>query len=205
MRVTSVLLTGVLALFANAQSTTGGSAPTTTGSSTAPQDSLQAAIVACLEACEPGDVSCTSRCIAVPNPNEDQVNQTNECVAHCDQGDGTEEDIMAYGQCVQGCINEYYFTGTAGTPQPTNTAGSGGNNGNNGSGNNNDGDDSNDGNGGDDGSDGSGSNPTETSDDQTSPTETGAPQESDNAAGRMMNVAGSAAGLLGFLAVVMAL
>ncbi|KXX75100.1 hypothetical protein MMYC01_207647 [Madurella mycetomatis] len=203
MRVTSVLLTGVLALVANAQSTTGGSVPTATDSSSSAQDSLQAAIVACIEACDPGDVDCTSRCIAVPNPNEEQVNETNECVAACDQGEGTEADIRAYGECVQGCIGQHFFTETAGTPQPTNTAGSGGNNNNN-NGNGNDGDDSNDGNDGNDGDD-SGTNPTETSGDQSSPTETGAPQDTPNAAGRMMSVAGSAAGLFGFLAAVMAL
>ncbi|GAB1310455.1 hypothetical protein MFIFM68171_00665 [Madurella fahalii] len=196
MRVTSILLTGVFALVANAQSTTNPSPPTTTDPAAAEQSSAQAAMIACIEACEAGDVDCTSRCIAVPNPDDAQVNETNNCVAACDQGEGTEADILAYGQCVTGCINEHYFTGTAGVPQPTGGAGSGGNN-------NDDGE--NDDTDGGDGDDGNGTDPTETSGEQSSPTETGAPQDSSNAASHMMSVAGPAAGLFGFLAAVLAL
>lgn len=65
MRFAPLILTGLFALTANAQSTT--------SSASAPQNSEQAAIIKCLEACQEGDVACTSKCIAVPNPSEDDV------------------------------------------------------------------------------------------------------------------------------------
>ncbi len=69
MRVTSILLAGVFALVANAQTNTGVAAPTTTDAATA----AQASSLRCIEACKAGDVDCTSKCIAVPNPSVDQV------------------------------------------------------------------------------------------------------------------------------------
>lgn len=65
MRFTPLVLTGLFALTASAQSTT--------SSASAPLNSEQAAIIRCIEACQEGDVSCTSKCIAVPNPSEDDV------------------------------------------------------------------------------------------------------------------------------------
>lgn len=74
MRVTSILLAGVLAFVANAQdATTTDAAPTTTDPALAAQNSAQAAMIACIEACQAGDVDCTSKCIAVPNPDESHV------------------------------------------------------------------------------------------------------------------------------------
>ncbi|KAK0618367.1 hypothetical protein B0T17DRAFT_335872 [Bombardia bombarda] len=116
MRVTSLFLAGVLAVLTSAQS------PSTTATASAAQSSQ----LACLKACDPGDVSCTSRCIAVPNPNESQVNATNNCVAACPRGTGTADDNLAYAECVDDCIGRYYFT-TSGTPAPTGGAGSGSN------------------------------------------------------------------------------
>lgn len=51
----------------------------------------------------------------VPNPSGSQVNATTECVANCDQGNGTAADNQAYANCVDSCIGENYFTST-GTP-----------------------------------------------------------------------------------------
>ncbi|OLN88717.1 hypothetical protein CCHL11_01794 [Colletotrichum chlorophyti] len=117
MRFTSVFVAGAFALLANAQSTT------STAASAA--SSEQAAIAKCLEGCPATDVGCQSKCVPVPNPNEDQVNQTTECVAKCDQGDGSPEATEKYAQCSAKCVNDYYFSASAGTPSPTNAAGSG--------------------------------------------------------------------------------
>ena len=76
MRFTSIFLAGALALFANAQTTAGNAAPTTTDAATAAQNSEQAEMLRCIEACRAGDVTCTSKCIAVPSPNESQVRYT---------------------------------------------------------------------------------------------------------------------------------
>lgn len=58
----------------------------------------------------------------VPSPSTSQVNATTECVANCDQGNGTAADNTNYGNCVQSCIGENYFTST-GTPEATDAAG----------------------------------------------------------------------------------
>lgn len=65
MRFTPLILTGLFALSANAQSGT--------TSASAPLNSEQAAIIKCIDACQDGDVSCTSKCIAVPNPSDQDV------------------------------------------------------------------------------------------------------------------------------------
>ncbi|KAK3395920.1 hypothetical protein B0T20DRAFT_48625 [Sordaria brevicollis] len=123
MRFTPLVLTGLFALAANAQSTT--------SSASAPLSSEQAAIVKCIEACDEGDVSCTSKCIAVPNPSEDDANDTNECVSACPKGQGTEADNAKYSDCVQDCIGQHFFTATTGAggavaaPTNGNTGGTG--------------------------------------------------------------------------------
>lgn len=60
----------------------------------------------------------------VPNPSGSQVNATNQCVANCDQGNGTAAANTEYSNCVQDCINENYFTDT-GTPAATGASGVG--------------------------------------------------------------------------------
>ncbi|KAH8762521.1 hypothetical protein F5883DRAFT_646578 [Diaporthe sp. PMI_573] len=121
MRFTSIIVTGALAMFASAQDTTGTTSASPTAATT---DAAQASTLACLDACDDGDVTCQAKCIAVPNPDASQVNATTECVANCDQGDGSQSDTDAYAACVQGCINDNYFT-SGGTPQPTAGSGSG--------------------------------------------------------------------------------
>jgi hypothetical protein len=69
---------------------------------------------------EAGDVKCQADCITVPSPNEDAVNETNDCVAACPKGNGTETDILNYDMCVSGCISDFYYT-TPGSNGPTAT------------------------------------------------------------------------------------
>ena len=64
MRFSAIFLTGALAAFATAETTT---------SALSPQTSAQVAIVKCLEACPLGDVDCQSKCISVPNPDASMV------------------------------------------------------------------------------------------------------------------------------------
>ncbi|KAK3695004.1 hypothetical protein B0T22DRAFT_89650 [Podospora appendiculata] len=119
MRFTTLLLSSLFAVLAAAE-------PTATASAPAVQNSEQAAILACLNACKAGDVACTSKCIAVPNPDASQVNSTNTCVAACNQGSGTATDNLNYANCVEGCIGKYYFT-DSGTPAPATAVAAGGN------------------------------------------------------------------------------
>ncbi|KAK4220121.1 hypothetical protein QBC37DRAFT_407898 [Rhypophila decipiens] len=163
MRFATVFLTGAFAAFASAQS------PTT--SAYAGQTSQQAAIAKCLAACESGDVNCTSKCIAVPNPDAAMVNETNRCVAACPKGNGSAAESKAYGECMQGCIDKNFFTST-GTPSVP-TAGAGVGNGN-GNGNGND-------NGNGNGGDNNENKPTGTGTDGT-PTGTGTAAQNTNAA-----------------------
>ncbi|KAG6362020.1 hypothetical protein INS49_010249 [Diaporthe citri] len=122
MRFTSIIVAGALAMFASAQDTTGTSSVAPTAATT---DAAQASTIACLDACKDGDVACESKCIAVPNPDANQVNATTECVANCDQGDGSQAETDAYASCVQGCISDNYFT-SGGTPAATAGSGSSG-------------------------------------------------------------------------------
>jgi len=190
MRAASIFLTGLLATFSAAQSTTVPAPVTSTDPSTAAQSSASE-IVRCLDACDDSDVTCRAKCIAVPNPTEEQVNDTNECVAACPQGNGTESDILAYGNCVDGCIGQHYFTST-GTPQATggSTPGSGNTNNNN---NNN--------------NEGGAENSSGTSGNEPSRTGGAATVSSSSAAapGDVLRVTGSAVGLFGFLAAILAL
>jgi hypothetical protein len=55
----------------------------------------------------------------VPDPSDQQAIDTTECVANCDQGDGSEADTNAYAECVNSCIVDNFFHTTAGTPDPT--------------------------------------------------------------------------------------
>ncbi|QPH00785.1 hypothetical protein C2857_004758 [Epichloe festucae Fl1] len=90
-------------------------------------DPATASAAACLKKCAVGDVNCQSHCITVPNPNEQQVNDTTKCAAACPQGKGSPEETQKYSDCVQGCISKHYYVSSEGTPQAT--GGSGGNGG----------------------------------------------------------------------------
>ena len=125
MRFT-IAVAGAFAAVAVAQSSSDSS--TQAASQTYSMSPAQSSTIACINACDPGDVKCQSYCIDVPSPNEDQVNQTNECIADCDQGKGTESDIARYTQCRDKCISDHYYVTSEGTP--TATGGSGSSNGN---------------------------------------------------------------------------
>jgi len=194
MRVTSILLTVGLALFANAQSTTTGgtAASTTQDAAGAAASSAQAEVLRCLNACADGDVTCKAHCIAVPSPSDQQANATVNCVADCPLGKGTAEDNKAYGDCVSGCIGKNYYTPTSGTPQPTGSSGSGSNN-----------------NG--DGSSGSGSgnsagqSGTGTSGNGASQTSSGSSAATSTGAAALMGASSGIIGAVGFMAAILAL
>lgn len=112
MRFTSVFVAGAFAVAAHAQSTTEGDVPSPTYS----LDPVQSSILACINECDAADVNCLADCNPVPSPNETQVNDTTQCVAECDQGDGTEEQTEAYANCTQQCIQDLFFTDGEGTP-----------------------------------------------------------------------------------------
>jgi hypothetical protein len=77
----------------------------------------------CLSKCAPGDVNCQAVCVGVPNPNAQQMNQTTECVAQCDQGDGSAAATQKYTACRNNCISSYILIGTtAHTPATTASA-----------------------------------------------------------------------------------
>ncbi|KAK0667389.1 hypothetical protein QBC41DRAFT_324151 [Cercophora samala] len=205
MRVTSLFLTGALAVLASAQGTsTTVSINTSIDPATAAQNSQQAAIIACINACTPGDVNCTAKCNPVPNPGEADVEATNKCVAECPKGNGTEADNLAYGKCYSACVSAHYYTATPGVaPKPTGGASSGNGNSNNSgdSTNNNSGDNNNNEDGGDDSNNEDGT----TNNQEGSPTSTGAPAGVTTNAAVPGAVVGSGMGLLAFLGAVMAL
>ncbi|KAI8719093.1 hypothetical protein NCS52_00689700 [Fusarium sp. LHS14.1] len=112
MRFTSVFVAGAFAVMASAQSATVSVSP-------AQQSQLD-----CLEACDAGDVKCQSYCITVPSPNEKQVNATNECVANCPKGKGSEADTQKYAACLEECVSDNYWKTVDGTPRETAASGS---------------------------------------------------------------------------------
>ncbi|KAK0748156.1 hypothetical protein B0T21DRAFT_355944 [Apiosordaria backusii] len=199
MRVTSLFLTGALAVLASAQgTTTTAAAATSLDPATAAQNSQQAAILRCINACTPGDVNCTAKCNPVPNPNEQDVEATNKCVSECPKGNGTEADNLAYGNCYNSCVASYYYTATPGVaPKPSATGGASSGNNNNNNQNNNSGDNS-------DGGEG-GNNDTTNNQESGSPTTSGAPAGATTNAAVPGAVVGSGMGLLAFLGAVMAL
>lgn len=119
MRFTSFIVAGAFAVAARAQTTTAPEPEETSGSPTVSLDPVQSSIIACLDSCDPDDVGCLARCNPVPNPNEDQALDTIDCVAQCEQGNGTEEETAAYIECSNRCVNEHFFSSGVGTPEPT--------------------------------------------------------------------------------------
>lgn len=60
----------------------------------------------------------------VPSPNEKQVNATNECVANCPKGKGSEADTQKYAACLEECVSDNYWKTVDGTPRETAASGS---------------------------------------------------------------------------------
>lgn len=61
----------------------------------------------------------------VPCPSDQQANDTNACVAKCDQGDGSEADTQAYADCQARCITTTFFPGTASATDSASSTSSG--------------------------------------------------------------------------------
>ena len=120
MRFTTALVAGSLAFVASAQQS----------SATVSIDPAQQSVVDCIDECDVTDIACLARCNPVPNPNEDQVEAAHNCIADCDQGDGTLAQTEAYARCQAACVKEHYYDSSMGTPEPT--GGNGGGNGGNG-------------------------------------------------------------------------
>lgn len=66
----------------------------------------------CIAACDVGDVDCQAKCVGVAHPNSAQANQTTECAAKCNQGDGSPKAVQEYADCQQACINSYFPIGS---------------------------------------------------------------------------------------------
>ncbi|ROW11021.1 hypothetical protein VMCG_01210 [Cytospora schulzeri] len=124
MRFTSFLVAGAFALLANAQTSAPASSSVSSVASVTTTDAAQSSEAACLKACDVGDVNCQAKCIAVPSPDAAQANATTQCVASCDQGNGTASENQAYQDCVQDCIDNNYFTSTGTPAQSTDASGS---------------------------------------------------------------------------------
>lgn len=115
MQFTTVLLSALAGLaFAAPQpqeatsTLTAFSVSSTVALSDASTSVSQTPLQTCIAACPLGDVTCQATCVGSARPNESQVNQTNECAAQCDQGDGSPAATDRYSQCVQSCIASYY-------------------------------------------------------------------------------------------------
>ncbi|KAL4872696.1 hypothetical protein BDV12DRAFT_161353 [Aspergillus spectabilis] len=105
MKLSLIALSSVLALVAAQESSsTTSDAPATTHSLTPAEQ--------CLLRCDDDDRCCRAQCIGVPCPSDQQANDTNSCVAACDQGSGSEADTQAYAQCQARCITTTFFPGT---------------------------------------------------------------------------------------------
>lgn len=108
----AIILSGLFSL-TFAQSSASQSTSATTTAPLTPQAS-------CLSKCAAGDVNCQAICVGVPHPGSAQTNATTDCVAKCDQGDGSTAASQAYSKCRDACISSYIIT------MPGNTAAPGG-------------------------------------------------------------------------------
>jgi len=110
MKFTATLLTAALAVGAV-------SAATTTSVSMSPQAS-------CLTHCPQDEnwANCAAQCEGVPHPETSNVIDTTKCSMQCDQGDGSPADTKAYGECLQKCSDQFYYTTNSGVAVPTTAA-----------------------------------------------------------------------------------
>ncbi|KAF2674169.1 hypothetical protein BT63DRAFT_408376 [Microthyrium microscopicum] len=99
-----------------AQSTSTNTAATATIS--------QSPLQTCLAKCASTDVNCRATCVGVPHPGDAQVTEPTNCVANCDQGDGSAAATEKYAACQNACISSYIITsGTAAPGGAYTTAG----------------------------------------------------------------------------------
>lgn len=79
MRFTTILV-GAFAVLAAAQSTsTTATTATTTAAGNAAASSAQSQMIQCINACQAGDVACTSKCIAVSSVHKPTSIQERGC------------------------------------------------------------------------------------------------------------------------------
>jgi len=76
-----------------------------------------------LSACAPTDIDCQASCVGVPHPGAAQMNGVTDCVAACDQGDGSAEATDAYTVCRDNCISSYIVLSGNGTTSASTSAG----------------------------------------------------------------------------------
>ena len=58
--------------------------------------------------------------LQVPNPTEQDIADTDACVASCPKGDGGEAAAQVYSECLTECINDnFLLTSTTGSSSPT--------------------------------------------------------------------------------------
>jgi len=79
----------------------------------------------CISACAPTDVTCQAICVGVPHPGAAQMNGVTDCVASCDQGDGSASATDAYAACRNGCISSYIVLSGTAAPVASSTGSSG--------------------------------------------------------------------------------
>jgi len=75
----------------------------------------------CLAACAPTDVNCQAICVGVPHPGAAQMNGVTDCVAGCDQGDGSAAATEAYTTCRNNCIASFIITTGTASPVASST------------------------------------------------------------------------------------
>lgn len=113
MKFSAVLFSAALIAGVAAQSTktTTSEVPVNTNSSYGPE------VDKCLDTCK--DTNCAATCLGNPNPTEEQVIETTKCAAACPQGNGTEEETKAYGDCQRECTVKYFLPNSDNVPSKT--------------------------------------------------------------------------------------
>ena len=118
MRFTPVIVAGLVAV-AKAQDSTSAA------DAAAPTSGLSKEVQDCIKACSPDDVGCIAHCTPVgrrdpklrheaatdtfdqvPSPNDANLGALHDCVADCDQGDGSEAATKAFSDCQSQCVLE---------------------------------------------------------------------------------------------------
>jgi len=121
MKFSAVIISLGFAALAAAQaanSTHAVASPTQTSSYTT-------AIASCLGKCKESDVTCRAQCLGSAAPNDGAADATNQCVAKCPKGDGSQAGTDQYAQCLNGCISKIFLSTSAAPAAATSNGGSG--------------------------------------------------------------------------------
>jgi hypothetical protein len=110
MKFIAIAISAIVGLAAAQSSDSASGSSSAAATSTRPLTPQES----CLQGCAAGDVNCQAICVGVPHPGTAQVNATTDCVAKCDQGDGSAAAAAKYADCRNACISSYIITsGTA--------------------------------------------------------------------------------------------